>query len=53
MNRWLQHFAYRTTISWWVFALALLVSMLVAGITISWQTYRAATRNPVEALRYE
>jgi putative ABC transport system permease protein len=53
MNRWLQHFAYRTTISWWVYVLALLVSLLVAGITISWQTYRAATRNPVEALRYE
>jgi putative ABC transport system permease protein len=53
MDRWLQHFAYRTPISWWVFALSLLVSLLVAAITISWQTYRAATRNPVEALRYE
>jgi putative ABC transport system permease protein len=53
MNRWLQHFAYRTPISWWVFILSLLVSLLVAAITISWQTYRAATRNPVEALRYE
>lgn len=53
MTRWLQHFAYRTGISWWVYALALLASILVAGITIGWQTYRAATRNPVEALRYE
>jgi putative ABC transport system permease protein len=53
MHRWLQHFAYRTDISWWIFLLALIVSLLVAGITISWQTYKAATRNPVEALRYE
>jgi putative ABC transport system permease protein len=53
MHRWLQHFAYRTGISWWIFLLALLVSILVAGLTISWQTYRAANRNPVDALRYE
>jgi len=53
MHRWLQHFAYQTAISWWIFLLALLISLLVAAITISWQTYRAATRNPVEALRYE
>jgi putative ABC transport system permease protein len=53
MHRWLQHFAYRTDISWWVFLLSLIFSVLVAGITISWQTLKAATRNPVEALRYE
>jgi putative ABC transport system permease protein len=53
MHRWLQHFAYRTGISWWIFVLALLISVLVASLTICWQTYRAATRNPVEALRYE
>ena len=53
MYRWLQHFAYRTEILWWIFALALLVSILVACMTISWQTFKAATRNPVEALRYE
>jgi putative ABC transport system permease protein len=53
MNRWLQHFAYRTGTSWWIFLLALMVSLLVAGITISWQTFKAARRNPVEALKYE
>jgi putative ABC transport system permease protein len=53
MHKWLQHFAYQTRISWWIFMLALLVSLCVALITIYWQTYRAATRNPVEALRYE
>ena len=53
MHRWLQHFAYRTDISWWIFPMALIIAFTVAGITIAWQTYRAATRNPVEALRYE
>jgi putative ABC transport system permease protein len=53
MHKWLQHFAYRTEISWWIFPFALLISLSIACITIAWQTYRAATRNPVEALRYE
>jgi putative ABC transport system permease protein len=53
MHRWLQHFAYRTEISWWIFLLAFSISILVAGITICWRTYLAAIRNPVEALRYE
>jgi len=53
IHRWLQHFAYRTGIAWWVFLVVLLVSFVVAGITIGWQTYRAATGNPVDALRYE
>jgi len=53
MKSWLQHFAYRTEISWWVFPAALLLSLLVAGTTIAWQIWRAANRNPVEALRYE
>jgi len=53
MQRWLQHFAYRTEVSWWVFAIALVISVSVAFITISWQTYRTARMNPAEALRYE
>jgi putative ABC transport system permease protein len=53
MHRWLQHFAYRTEISWWIFLLAFAISILVAGTTICWRTYLAAIRNPVEALRYE
>ncbi len=53
MHRWLQHFAYRTEISWWIFLLAFSISILVAGITICWRTYLAAVRNPVDALRYE
>ncbi|NLN96348.1 MAG: FtsX-like permease family protein [Bacteroidales bacterium] len=53
MSRWLENFAYKTTLSWWIFALAGIVSLLVALLTVSWQSWRAATRNPVEALRYE
>ncbi len=53
MSRWLENFAYKTTLSWWIFALAGLLSLLVALLTVSWQSWRAATRNPVEALRYE
>ncbi len=53
MSRWLENFAYKTTLSWWIFALAGLISLLVALLTVSWQSWRAATRNPVEALRYE
>lgn len=53
MSRWLENFAYKTALSWWIFALAGIVSLLVALLTVSWQSWRAATRNPVEALRYE
>lgn len=53
MKQWLQHFAYRTEMSWWVFLAALLISVTVAFITIIWQTYRTARMNPAEALRYE
>ncbi|MBN1927116.1 MAG: ABC transporter permease [Prolixibacteraceae bacterium] len=53
MDKWLENFAYKTEMSWWVFALAGLSTLLIALITTSWQSFRAATRNPVEALRYE
>lgn len=53
MNKWLQNFAYKTELSWWVFALAGLLTLLVSLLTVSWQSWRAATRNPVEGLRYE
>ncbi len=53
MNRWLQNFAYKTTLSWWIFALAGVIALGIALFTVSWQTWRAASRNPVEALRYE
>ena len=53
MNKWLQNFAYRINISWWVFALAGVIALLIALLTVSFQSYRAASKNPVEALRYE
>lgn len=53
LNKWLENFAYKTTLSWWIFALAGLLSLGIALLTISWQSWKAATRNPVEALRYE
>lgn len=53
MKKWLETFAYKTELSWWVFVLGGLVVLLVALATVSWQSWRAATKNPVEALRYE
>ncbi|HEY4787153.1 MAG TPA: FtsX-like permease family protein, partial [Bacteroidales bacterium] len=53
MHKWLQNFAYKTELSWWVFVLAGAVAVAVALLTISWQSWRAATRNPIESLRYE
>ena len=53
MSRWVNNFAYKTGLSWWVFALSGLMIILLALLTVSWQSWRAATRNPVEALRYE
>ena len=53
MNKWLANFAYKTELSWWIFALAGLFAMGIALLTVSFQSWRAATRNPVESLRYE
>jgi putative ABC transport system permease protein len=53
MNKWLENFAYKTELSWWIFALTGLLVLLIALLTVSWQSWRAAIRNPVEALRYE
>jgi putative ABC transport system permease protein len=53
MHKWLQNFAYKTELSWWVFGLAGIVAVAVALLTVIWQSWKAATRNPVESLRYE
>ncbi len=53
MTKWLENFAYKTTLSWWVFVLAGLLALGIALLTVSFQSWKAATRNPVEALRYE
>jgi putative ABC transport system permease protein len=53
LNRWLDNFAYRTELSWWIFPLAGLVTLLIALVTVGVQAVRAAVANPVEALRAE
>jgi putative ABC transport system permease protein len=53
MTLWLENFAYKTDLSWWIFALAGLLALGIALLTVSFQSWKAATRNPVEALRYE
>ena len=53
MSMWLQDFAYATTIGWGIFAIAGSSALLIAWLTVSYQSIRAATCNPVEALRYE
>lgn len=52
-HKWLESFAFKTELSWWIFALAGLLALGIALLTVSWQSWKAATRNPVEALRYE
>jgi putative ABC transport system permease protein len=53
INRWLQHFAYKTDMSWWVFVIAGITALIISFLTVSWQTIQAAMRNPVDALHYE
>lgn len=51
--RWLQNFACRTGLSWWIFALVVCMALIIALLTVSWQSWKAASRDPVEALRNE
>ncbi|BAX79758.1 ABC transporter permease [Labilibaculum antarcticum] len=53
MNKWLENFAYKTELSWWIFALAGIIAIGITLLTVSFQSWRVATRNPVESLRYE
>ena len=53
MNKWLQSFAYRITISWWMFALAGVAALFIALVTVSFQAIKAAVANPVKSLRAE
>ncbi len=53
MQKWLQNFAYKIELSWWIFASAGCLAMMIAIITVSLQTFWAARRNPIESLRYE
>jgi ABC-type antimicrobial peptide transport system permease subunit len=53
MYKWLQNFAYKTELSWWIFLVSGIIAFGITLLTVSLQSWRAATRNPVEALRYE
>jgi putative ABC transport system permease protein len=53
MNKWLQNFAFRIQLSWWMFIIAGIVTLSIALITVSIQTYKAAKGNPVKSLRTE
>ncbi|MGD8539467.1 MAG: ABC transporter permease [Candidatus Aminicenantes bacterium] len=53
LKRWLENYAYRTDIAWWIFVLTGLSILMVSLLTVSWQIIRAATTNPVDSLRYE
>ena len=50
MKQWLQNYAYKTELSWWIFGLAGLLTIAIATLTISWQSWRAARQNPVNSL---
>ena len=53
MNKWLQDFPYRVTISWWIFGIAAIAALVIALITVSFQSIKAATANPVTSIRTE
>ena len=53
MTKWLSDFSSRTTLHWWIFAIAFLVSLIIVMLTVFIHAYRASTSNPVKALRYE
>jgi putative ABC transport system permease protein len=53
MNKWLQDFAYRVTIGWWIFAIAALLAILITMVTVSFRAIRAANANPIKSLRSE
>ena len=53
ISRWLEEFAYKTTLSWWVFVLSGIITIIVALFTVSWQSWKTAINNPIDALRTE
>jgi len=53
MNSWLETFAVKTALPWWIFALAAVIAVIITMVTVSWQSFVAASANPVEALKDE
>lgn len=53
VTKWLEHFAYRTPIRWWVFAIAFVAVLAITFITVTFQNWRSANANPVNSLKSE
>jgi len=53
MHGWLKNFAYKTELSWWIFVVTGLIGLTIAILTVSWQSWKAATNDPVDYLRFE
>lgn len=53
LNNWLNSFAYKTSLSWWIFVVAAIISLMIALLTIFYHTITTARKNPVDSLRYE
>lgn len=53
MHSWLEKFAYRINLDWWIFAVAGMITLIISFLTVSWHTWKFATKNPVECLKHE
>nr|WP_285897982.1 FtsX-like permease family protein [Antarcticibacterium sp. W02-3] len=53
VNQWLQDFAYKASLDWWIYASAGIIVLIIAIVTVSFQTVKAAMQNPVDSLRTE
>jgi ABC-type antimicrobial peptide transport system permease subunit len=53
MQKWLENYTYRTELAWWIFASAAVGSLIIAMLTVSYQSVKAAIANPVKSLRSE
>jgi len=53
MDKWLQNFAYKTPVSWWIFALSGLAVLILLSLSVIWQTWKSATANPAEVIKNE
>jgi putative ABC transport system permease protein len=53
MHKWLENFAYRINLNWWIFTFALLITVVISLLTVSWHTWSTATKNPVDCLKHE
>ncbi|MCK5168815.1 MAG: FtsX-like permease family protein, partial [Bacteroidales bacterium] len=53
LSKWLQNFAYATTLSWWVFAVSIVIAIIISSLSVFYRAFKSAAQNPVDALRYE